>query len=99
VRPSLEDFLANDPTIREITAQFVRSLGERAGLFEAALADRDLPRLRSLAHSLKGEGGTFGLGSLSVAARRVEVALERGEPSALGESVNELALLCRKTAA
>ncbi|HEY2517446.1 MAG TPA: ATP-binding protein [Polyangiaceae bacterium] len=94
-----DDVFANDPVLRQIAASFVASLPRRAAALEEALAAGDTETVGTMAHALKGEGGSFGYPQLSSIARRIEVALEAGNAPEVAQGVSELSSLCRRAAA
>ena len=76
-----------DDRMRLLRQRFAeRALEDRAALLDA-LAAGDLPEVRRIVHSLAGAGGTFGYPDVSVAAQRIEDALDEGGD---GDSVRPL---------
>lgn len=68
--------------LRELFSVFLVEEPKRLAAIEAAVDQRDLERVRHLAHSLKGAAATLGMGPLSDAARTLELAAK----DASGES-------------
>ncbi|MEX2026685.1 MAG: response regulator, partial [Pirellulaceae bacterium] len=65
----------DDPEFREIVAEFAGRFHEKLAAMSAALAGGNYADLKSLAHWLKGAGGTAGFAPLSAAAGRMEQAI------------------------
>ncbi len=84
----------------ELTERYRRGLGER---LEALSADRASlarsraarKRVRSIAHSLKGSGGTYGFPEITAAAAAVEAAPDAG----LRDALDALVAILRREAA
>ncbi|MEO6433383.1 MAG: Hpt domain-containing protein [Sphingomicrobium sp.] len=68
----------DDPRFGELSEKFrLRAAGEAAEL-RLALQQRDVPRVRSLAHSLAGAAGTFGFQAISDLALPLDEAAGEG---------------------
>lgn len=63
---------ADDPGLVELIHTFVRSLDERITGMKTAHAGHDLKRLTTLAHQLKGAGGSYGYPQITAAARAMD---------------------------
>jgi HPt (histidine-containing phosphotransfer) domain-containing protein len=74
--------LARDPDLAEIVALFVRELPDRLGRLSAAADAADLTAVASLAHQLKGAGGSHGFEMLTTLAAELERAAIAGKPLA-----------------
>ena len=63
--PAIESSLPMDePDFREIVEDFLPTFDQKLGLMEQALSEEDFVELASLAHWLKGAGGTCGFAQL-----------------------------------
>ncbi|HET6333891.1 MAG TPA: Hpt domain-containing protein [Polyangiales bacterium] len=95
-RPALLSTFQDDPDMLELVEEFSRALPSRIEAIEAALAAREFPTLRRLAHQLKGAGAGYGFPSITGAAQAVENAVQGGAPApGLVEKVAELSAICR----
>ena len=72
------DVLAGAPFLQSAVVKFLQLLPIRAEEMETALRDGKLEDVATIAHRLKGAGGTHGYPILSEAARSLEKAA-RGE--------------------
>jgi len=70
----------------EIVEEFAAELPGRAEEIESTLAAGDSERLRTLAHQLKGAGGSYGFDKITEVAAQVEDAIRNSES---GEVVAE----------
>ena len=80
----------DDPEFREIVIGFVRRLGDQLENMRTALADNDLLELRSLAHWLKGAGGTVGFAAFYEPARKLEELAKAGQCDGVEPLLDEL---------
>jgi len=64
--------LAQEPDLREVVEAFVRGLDARLAEFRQAYERLDWPLLTSLAHRLKGAGGSYGYPQISQACAEME---------------------------
>lgn len=72
--------LSGNPRMRPIIAKFTVRLNEQIGHMNAAWKARDYEQLASLAHWLKGAGGTVGFGAFTEPAKNLEqLAKEKNE--------------------
>ncbi len=84
--PAVPDVLRStlvqdDPDMRDIVLEFLDSLRQRIQDFHAAHQAADWARLRTLAHQLKGAGGSYGYDAITGVAARMEkdFALQRDQ--------------------
>jgi HPt (histidine-containing phosphotransfer) domain-containing protein len=90
---------ADDPEMAQLVETFVAVLPERAAAIEDALFQWDLDVLLTLAHQLKGTGGSYGFPSITEAAARLEeTAKTKGDLAKLQEQVDALVDLCMRAA-
>lgn len=83
--------------MEELQAIYRQALPAHIAKLEAARSagDTDAARVRRIAHSLRGSGGTYGFAEISAAAARVEDA----SGAELSASVDRLIELLRAVAA
>lgn len=92
---TIEDFYRFLDAQRE---DFRRSLGARVGEIDSLwtrmskgfTVPRGMDRLERLAHALAGSSGTFGFTDVGAAARKLELAVQQGEPAGIQAAVNNL---------
>ena len=86
----------DDELIGELVEMLVDEMPERIAAFEDAYASRDFDTLRSLAHQLKGAGGSYGFATLTTRADVVERAIQVGEPEPnVRKVLDDLIAVCR----
>ena len=56
----------------ELLHLFVQTAGAQVQQLQVALADRDMEKIRQIAHTLKGSAGNMGLMDMHEAALRIE---------------------------
>jgi signal transduction histidine kinase/CheY-like chemotaxis protein/HPt (histidine-containing phosphotransfer) domain-containing protein len=82
---------AGDAEFREIVEQFVRDLAERLCDLQAAHERADRKEIASIAHWIKGAGGTAGFDALTQPAAALEMlARNAGSPEQLGRAIDDL---------
>jgi HPt (histidine-containing phosphotransfer) domain-containing protein len=62
----------------ELVEMYVAEMPARIAALSAAVASNDRDQVRRLLHQLVGSAGSYGFNSLSVEARKVEMALHGG---------------------
>ena len=71
--PPIESLLpTEDPEFREIVEMFIERLAEQLDEMRESFEQRDFDRLRRLAHTVKGSGGTAGFPALTEPAAELE---------------------------
>jgi two-component system, sensor histidine kinase len=80
----------DDSEFRDIVDEFVARFQVRLGTMHAAMDAADLIELKSLAHWLKGAGGTAGFQPLTETAFELEMALAAGDMVAALRALDEL---------
>ena len=68
--------LVDDQDVVDLVAGFVEGLSRRLNEFRLAFEQHDWGSLASLAHQLKGAGGSYGYGDLSRLAKTMEDAFQ-----------------------
>jgi PAS domain S-box-containing protein len=87
-RPPLVSSLPlDDPEFRQIVAGFIPRLRRQAVAMQAAWDRRDLDELASLAHWLKGAGGTVGFDALTDPAKQVELLAKQRRNDEIGAAL------------
>lgn len=79
VQPWGSSLPMDDEAFREIVQKFVDGLSGKLEEMISALQSEDFDELKSLAHWLKGSGGTMGLGRFTSPARELEIHSQNGE--------------------
>ncbi len=92
--------LADHPTLAGLVRAFVGRLPARLEQLQAAYRSSDFATLKTLAHALRGAGGTYGLAPLSEAAEDLEHRLTDGAgPEEVAAAVARLRDVCRRAMA
>jgi len=71
--------LADHPRLRVVVRKFAQQMPERMDAIEKACAARDFATLASLAHWLKGSGGTTGFDAFTTPAKALEQAAKSAD--------------------
>ena len=85
---------SNDPEFCQIIVEFVDRLHDQLGAMQQAWEKQDLSELATLAHWLKGSGGTAGFAALTDPARKLEQLAREKKLEEIGgaiDALNELA--------
>ncbi len=82
--------LADDPELRDIVEEFVETLDRRIDEIRQAYAQLDWAALRTLAHRLKGAGGSYGYPPLSSLAAEMEKNFAAHNAGAFQDWLREL---------
>lgn len=59
-------------------------------LMQAALAAQDFDTVRTVAHGMKGAGGSYGFATISALAAAIEAAAKHGQSQTIREELNRL---------
>jgi HPt (histidine-containing phosphotransfer) domain-containing protein len=70
----VSQLLVDAPDLRDVVEEFIQGLGGRIEELRTAYAQLDWERLRTLAHQLKGAGGSYGYPPISQLAAQMECA-------------------------
>lgn len=81
---------------REIVREFVSRLQEQLAAMQRAVEGHDLRTLASLAHWLKGAGGSVGFPAFTEPARRLETLVKNQRYDEIGAVVRELSELAQR---
>ena len=99
-RGPIRSTLASHPSFGPLVRGFVERLPRRLEELDYTRRSADLETLRSLAHSLRGAGGTYGFQPLTDAARDVELEIARGASRAeVDKAFERLEDACRRVVA
>jgi CheY-like chemotaxis protein len=82
--------LGDDPTFQRIIGVFIQTLDNNMEKMEAAYRDKDWEELASLAHWLKGSGGTVGFPAFTEPAQALEKAAKEMKPNSAGEMLDRI---------
>ena len=85
--PILSTLPCDDPEFAEIVAQFITRLREKLDEMETACTQQNYVELASLAHWLKGAGGTLGFSEFGPLAKELEVAAKSGNEQETKERI------------
>jgi HPt (histidine-containing phosphotransfer) domain-containing protein len=80
----------DDPEIREVVAEFAATVPQRIEAIQRALAALDFDGVASLAHALKGAGGTAGFDCLTEASAQLERAARNKEAGDVDGALDSL---------
>lgn len=90
VKPLRSALLQEDPSFYELVQEFVESLPTRLNEFHAAYQKRDFTMLKTLAHRLKGAGGSFGYPQITQVAAEMELAFKQQQTAGIDEWIGQL---------
>jgi len=86
---------AHDADIAEILPAFIARLAGQLNDMRQSLASKDYDKLRRLAHTLKGAGGSYGYPSLTEACRTLENAAKLSDDDACQAATDTVAAIIR----
>ena len=79
---------------------FVEEMSDRVANFLDLLNRREWEVLRRAAHQIKGAAGSYGFGSITPCAGKLEFAIRDQEPEEnIRQAVEDLVTLCNRTCA
>ena len=93
----LTSTFAGDPDMMELVEFFVQQMPSRIDALRASVDIGSIDELKSLAHQLKGAGGSYGFPLITESARRLEENASGAEIDDIRKSVDELIALCGRT--
>lgn len=73
----ISQLLIEDADLRDIVEEFVNELDDRLSEIKEAYAQLDWANLETLAHRLKGAGGSYGYPDISTVAADMETAFRQ----------------------
>lgn len=90
-KPLRSQLLNDDPSLRDLVEEFVANLATRVTQLRAAHDQLEWQQLQTLAHQLKGAGGSFGYPDISKLGATMETAFKKQEAAQFTAWMNELA--------
>lgn len=96
--PPLVSRLAGQKKLERIVGRFVDQLPEKLSQMDNATKNGDMTELATLAHWIKGAGGSMGFDDLYEPAKTLEEAAKQGNANAAQKSLAELFGLARRIA-
>ncbi len=91
--PLLSSLPVDDPEFREIVVEFIEALQRNVEKLRAAVAARDFGGVATLAHWLKGSGGTAGFAPFTRPAGLLERAAKQHDEPGVEEHLQEIVAL------
>jgi PAS domain S-box-containing protein len=88
--PPIVSRLADHPRLRPVVRKFAEQMPEKMRAIEQAWEARDFDTLASLAHWLKGSGGTTGYDAFTTPARTLEQVAKARDEQQIPAAINEL---------
>jgi HPt (histidine-containing phosphotransfer) domain-containing protein len=88
----------DDPDFKEVVLEFVDRLGDRLNEVQHAWEQRELAEIASIAHWLKGSGGTAGFDAFTAPAKRLEQLAKNQQLDQIESAIEELKLLASQIA-
>jgi PAS domain S-box-containing protein len=88
----------DDPDFKEVVLEFVDRLGERLDEVQHAWEQRELAQVASIAHWLKGSGGTAGFTAFTAPAKRLEQLAKNQDLDQIASAIEELKDLASRIA-
>lgn len=79
-----------DPLIRPLIPLFLKHQHQALAEIHDALAHQDFDTLRTIAHKLKGSGGSYGLEVVSLLGKQLEDAARAGDANAILSHISTL---------
>jgi len=94
----IKSTFAGDPEMKELVEFFVEKMPERIAALEACANEGAIDELRSIAHQLKGAGGSYGFPQVTESARKLEeTSSVAGGIEDLRRELDELVAICGRT--
>ena len=79
-----------DVDLEELIPGFLENRGKDISILRDALVEKDISKLQSVGHSLKGVGGGYGFDTLSEIGAEIEIAAIQNDLSVMEELINRL---------
>ena len=80
-----------DPDIEDLVPGFLRNRRTDVNSIREALDNGNYETIRSLAHQMKGQGGTYGFDTISEIGEAIEIAAKSEDAEGIRQKVAELA--------
>jgi HPt (histidine-containing phosphotransfer) domain-containing protein len=87
----ISELVREDPDMVDIVEEFVKELPKRLAQMQAAYTALNWKMLRTLAHQLKGAGGSYGYQSLTELATEMEAGFSRQQADQFQAWMKQLA--------
>lgn len=87
---------ADDPDMLELVEWFVEQIPQRVRQLEESFENGTLEELGTLAHQLKGAGGSYGFPQITESARRLEQQSRESDVEEIRRGLDELVDLCNR---
>jgi HPt (histidine-containing phosphotransfer) domain-containing protein len=92
--------LGGDPDLGDLVTLFVDEMSDRVGNILDLLNRHEWEELRRAAHQIKGAAGSYGFGSITPCAGKLEYAIRDQEPEEnIRQAVEDLVGMCNRTCA
>jgi HPt (histidine-containing phosphotransfer) domain-containing protein len=88
----------DDPDFREVVVEFVDKLKVQMDDLQSAWERRELERVASLAHWMKGSGGTAGFDAFTAPAKRLEQLAKESQLDDIASAIGEIQSLVARVA-
>ena len=93
----IKSTFAGDPDMQELVEYFVSEVPARVDAIMKSFEGGQLDEVRSLAHQLKGAGGSYGFPQITDSARKLEDALKTdGAVDEIRQGIDELVDYCNR---
>jgi HPt (histidine-containing phosphotransfer) domain-containing protein len=79
-----------DIDLEELIPGFLENRNKDVPILRQAFSDKDLGKLQSVGHSLKGVGGGYGFDMLSEIGADIEIAAKQSKLDVMEELINRL---------
>jgi HPt (histidine-containing phosphotransfer) domain-containing protein len=93
--PIVSEF-AGDPDMLDLVEWFVSQIPERVEQLQESFERGSLDELGTLAHQLKGAGGSYGFPQITESARRLEHQTKVSDVDEVRRGLDELVDLCNR---
>jgi PAS domain S-box-containing protein len=96
--PLVSTLPTDDPAFAEAVEVFVDRLHEQVAAMQQAWAQQELSEVASIAHWIKGSGGTAGFDAFTSPAKRLEQSAKQGSIEQVANEIAELTALAARVA-
>lgn len=79
-----------DADLKPVVPEFLKKRQSECALIEALLAADQLDEIRSIAHRMKGSGGSYGFDEISEIGEAIETAVHTGDAQGIRAAVARL---------
>lgn len=78
---------------KELLAKYLRALPEKIEIMTGALDVKDMTKVETEVHKIKGTAGAYGLSKIAEAASQIESSIESQDMKKAGEGIEKLTKL------